>query len=72
MGEPSSKAYATRLPATEVEQIEAALEETKQSKSEFVRRAIQYYVSKNPDEITVLYPEGSVSRFMAELGGNDA
>lgn len=72
MGEPSSKAYATRLPATEVEQIEVAIEETEQSKSEFVRRAIRYYVSKNPDEIAVLYPENSVSRFIAELEGNDA
>lgn len=72
MGEPSSKAFATRLPATEVEQIEAALEETGQSKSEFIRRAIRYYISKNPDGITVLYPENSVSRFMAELEGNDA
>lgn len=72
MGEPSSKAYATRLPATEAEQLEAALEETGLSTSELVRRAIRYYISKNPDEFTVLYPENSVSRFMAELEGNDA
>jgi metal-responsive CopG/Arc/MetJ family transcriptional regulator len=72
MGDPSSKAYTTRLPATEAEQLEAALEETDQSRSELVRRAIRYYLSKNPDEITVLYPENSVSHLMAELGGNNA
>jgi len=72
MENPSSKAYATRLPSAEVEQLEEALEETEQSQSEFVRRAIRYYVSKNPDEITVFYPENSVGRFIAELGGNDA
>lgn len=68
----TSKAFATRLQATEAEQFEAVLEETGQSKSELVRRAIRYYVSKNPDEITILYPENSVSRFMAELDGNNA
>lgn len=72
MGDPSSKAFATRLPAAEVEQLEAALEETGQSKCEFVREAIRYYVSKNPDEIAALYPENSVGRFIAELGDNDA
>jgi predicted DNA-binding protein len=72
MGDPSSKAFATRLPAAEVEQIEAALEETGQSKCGFVREAIRYYVSKNPDEIAALYPENSVGRFIAELGDSDA
>lgn len=67
-----SKAFATRLQTTEAEQLEAALKETGQSQSEFVRQAIRYYVSKNPDEIAVLYPENSVSRFMANLEGNDA
>jgi predicted DNA-binding protein len=51
-----SKAFATRLQTSEAEQLEAALDETGQSKAEFVRRAIQYYISRNPDEITVLYP----------------
>ena len=68
----TSKAFATRLPATEAEQLEAAIEKTGQSKSMFVRRAIRFYVSRNPDEIAVLYPEDSVGRFMTELGGNDA
>jgi len=72
MGDRPTKAFATRLQYTEAEQIEAALEETGQSQSEFVRQAIRYYISKNPNEITVLYPENSVNRFMTELGGNDA
>ena len=71
MGDRPTEAFATRLHDTEAEQLEAALEETGKSKSEFVRRAIQYYISKNPDEIVVLYPKSSVNRFMAELGGND-
>lgn len=37
----TSKAFATRLQATEAEQFEAVLEETGQSKSELVRRAIR-------------------------------
>ena len=72
MGDRPTKAFATRLQYTETEQIEAALEETGQSQSEFVRQAIRHYISKNPNEITVLYPENSVNRFMTELGGNDA
>ena len=71
MDTPSSKAFATRLPATEAESLDKALEETGQSKAEFVRRAIRYYVSKNPDDIMVLYPKNSVGRFMAELEGKD-
>lgn len=72
MRDRTSKAFAARLPTAEAAQIERALEQTYQSKSEFVRRAIRYYVSKNPDEIAVLYPENSINRFMAELGDDDA
>jgi predicted DNA-binding protein len=72
MGTQPSKAFATRLSAAESEQLEAALKETGQSESEFVRRALRYYVSKNPDEIIALYPENSVNRFIAKLGHDDA
>lgn len=67
-----TKAFATRLPATEAEQVTAAIEKTDQSTAEFVRRAIRYYVSKNPDHITVLYPEHSVHRMLEDMEDNDA
>jgi len=62
-----SKAFATRLPAQEAEQIEAAVDELDWSKSEFVRQAIRYYISQNPDAIPTLYPENSVNRLLAEM-----
>lgn len=68
----SSTAFATRLPAQEAEQVEAAIEETDWSKSEFVRQAIRYYVTQNPDAIPALYPEHSVNRFLAEIEGKYA
>lgn len=66
----SSKSFATRLPAKEAEQVEAAIEKLDWSKSEFVRQAIRYYISQNPDAIPTLYPEGSVNRFLAEMENN--
>ena len=62
-----SKAFATRLPAQEAEQIEAAVDELDWSKSEFVRQAIRYYISQNPDAIPTLYPDNSVNRLLAEM-----
>jgi len=67
----TSQAFATRLSAREAEQVEAAIEETGQTRSEFVRRAIRYYVSQNPEQIVVLFPENSVNRWIAELGEHD-
>jgi len=72
MRDRTSKAFAARLPAAEAAEIETALEETGQLRSEFVRRAIRYYIDQNPDEIAVLYPQNSINRFMTELGENDA
>jgi predicted DNA-binding protein len=63
----SSEAFATRLPAQEAEQIEEAIEDTGWSKSDFVRHAIRYYVSRNPDDIPSLYPDHSISRLLAEM-----
>lgn len=68
----TSKAFATRLPENEAEQLEAAIEETGRSKAEIVRRAIRYYTSKNPDRITTLSPENSVERILANLEDDDA
>ena len=63
-----TEAFATRLPASESEQLKRTIEETDQTKSTLVRRAIRYYVKENPDRIQALYPEDSIERFMAELG----
>jgi hypothetical protein len=68
----SSEAFATRLPAQEAEQIEAAIEDTSWSKSDFVRHAIRYYVTRNPDDIPALYPDHSINRMLAEMEGEYA
>jgi len=62
-----TKAFATRITASEAAQIEDALEETNQTKSDFVRRAIQYYVEQNPDDIRAFYAEDSLEQFVTEL-----
>ncbi|SFR53420.1 Ribbon-helix-helix protein, copG family [Halogeometricum rufum] len=63
----TSRAFAGRLPVDKAELFEAAIEESDNTKSEMVRRAIQYYISKNPDRIEVLYPNDSLERFTLEL-----
>jgi metal-responsive CopG/Arc/MetJ family transcriptional regulator len=68
----SSTAFAARLPAREAEQVEEALEQTGWSQSEFVRRALQYYISQNPDDIPTLYAEHSVNRLLTEMEGKYA
>lgn len=68
----SSEAFATRLPAQEAEQIEAAIEDTGWSESDFVRYAIRYYVTRNPDDIPALYPDNSINRLLAEMEGEYA
>ncbi|SFR58378.1 ribbon-helix-helix protein, CopG family [Halogeometricum limi] len=63
----TSRAFAGRLPVDEAKLFEAAVEESNRTKSDLVRRAIQYYVSKNPDRLEVLYPDDSLERFTLEL-----
>jgi len=62
-----TKAVATRITASEAAQLEDALEETDWTRSDFVRRAIQYYLSQNPDKLQALYAEGSLEQFVTEL-----
>ena len=62
-----SEAFATRLPPHDAQRLNAVIEKTGESDSAVVRRAIQFYLSKNPDEIPELYPENSSARFIAEL-----
>ena len=63
----TSQAFAGRLPVDEAERFKAAVEESNRTKSDLVRRAIQYYVSKNPDHLETLYPDDSLERFTLEL-----
>ena len=62
-----TKAFATRITASEAAQIEDALEETDWTKSDFVRRTIRYYAEQNPDEIRAFYAEDSLGQFVMEL-----
>jgi|GEM_PF-2214572 metal-responsive CopG/Arc/MetJ family transcriptional regulator len=70
MSEESSRAFATRLPSEDARQLESIIEATGQSRSDVVRRAIRFYLDRNPDRVPELYPEGSVDRMMAEMGEN--
>ena len=67
MSEESSTAFATRLPSEEARQLESIIEATGQSQSDVLRRAIRFYLDRNPDGVPALYPEGSVERMMAEM-----
>jgi predicted DNA-binding protein len=62
-----TKAVATRIDVSEAAQLEDALEETDWTKSDFVRRAIQYYIEQNPDDLRAFYAEGSLEQFVTEL-----
>jgi len=62
-----STAFATRLPREEAERIVTAIERTGETRSEFVRAALRYYIERNPRQIPDLYPEESHARFIAEL-----
>lgn len=61
-----TEAFATRLPADKAKLVEEIAEETDQTKAEILRRMVQFYLHHNPDEIPVLYPEGSIQRMLAE------
>jgi hypothetical protein len=62
-------AFATRLQAEEAELVEEAIEATDDNQSAFVRRALEYYIHRNPDNIEVLSPDHSLERFAASLTG---
>lgn len=63
----STKAVATRITTSEAAQLEDALEETDWTRSDFIRRAIQYYLEQNPDDLRAFYAEGSLEQFVTEL-----
>ncbi len=63
----SSRAFATRLPPRRADRLEAAIEETGSTQAELVRRALVYYINRNPDEIAALYSNESVGRFIRNM-----
>lgn len=67
MSSEPTKAFATRLPATEAELLQAVVEETDLTRSDIVKRALRHYLADNPDQIRILTPEDSLDRFIREL-----
>jgi len=65
---PPTEAFATRLPAEQADQIEAAIKETETTRSDLLRRAVEYYIHRNPGDVAVFYSEGSINRLLAETG----
>lgn len=63
----NTRAFATRLPISEAELLEAAVKETDLTRAVVVRRAIEYYLKENPDRIRVLFPEDSLDQLMTEM-----
>ena len=63
----SSTAYATRLPDEQAALVEDALDETEQSPTELLRRAVEYYIQENPDRIEAFYPDESIEQFCSEF-----
>jgi hypothetical protein len=61
-----TEAFATRLPEDEAKLVKQIVEETDQTEAEILRRMMRFYLRYNPDEIPVLYPEGSIQRMLAE------
>ncbi|ELZ12525.1 hypothetical protein C479_03992 [Halovivax asiaticus JCM 14624] len=62
-----SEAVSGRVSADVVAQIERATEETDLTKSQLVARAVEYYIEKNPDDISSFYPDGSLAEFVEGL-----
>jgi predicted DNA-binding protein len=67
MRTPKSKAFATRLPPHDAQRLGLVVEKTEETDSAVARRAIRYYLDKNPDEIPELYPADSGARFIEEM-----
>lgn len=61
------RAYSTRLPPEQADQLDAAIEETDSNRSEFLRRVVEYYLEKNPDQLESLAPDELMERMIADL-----
>lgn len=63
----TSRAFAGRLPADEAELFEAAIEESNETKSELVRRALRRYIRRNPDDSEAFRSGDSLDSFVREM-----
>ena len=63
----TSEAFAGRLPADEAALLKAAIEESSETESEIVRRALRLYVRQNPDNFEVLQSPDPFEAFVEEL-----
>lgn len=63
----STKAFATRLPAEEAEVLDEVVAEIGLTRSAVVRKAIRFYLVKNPDNATALTPEDFTGQMIAGL-----
>jgi predicted DNA-binding protein len=71
MGSNSKPAFATRLPAEHADLAEAAIDETDTTKADFLRRAVEYYIRRNPDHFSSLYSDESVHGIIRDLKATD-
>lgn len=62
-----TRPFATRLPAQQADLVDAAIEETESTQSDFLRRALEYYVRRNPDDIQALYPDDSALGIIRDM-----
>lgn len=63
-----TEAFATRLPAKEAERVVEAVEQTDWTKASLLKRALQYYIDENPDEIPA-FGDGNYQDGLLEKAG---
>jgi predicted DNA-binding protein len=61
------RAYSTRLPLEQADQLDVAIEETDLNRSEFLRCVVEFYLEKNPDQLEALSPDELTERMIADL-----
>lgn len=61
------EAFATRLPASDADVVNAVIDETDLTDSQILRRAIRYYLRENPDNIGQLNAQEFVDQILADL-----
>jgi predicted DNA-binding protein len=63
----STEAFATRLPEEQAEQIEAILDRTGMTRSEYLRQAAEHYLETDPDNLRQDDPTASIESLMDEM-----
>lgn len=67
MGSTRTNSVAGRVPIEQAELIEQAADKENVTKSDLVRRAVELYINRNPDDIPAFYPDGSLAAFVETL-----